>query len=482
MQQQAEVEVETQHILSAYEQQGADAGVSALGALSQSNLSPAIQDEVRRGVSSRLSLLRDQRRQEGVDTVASIERSLANGTAGRDTASQVDDLYRRGALTPAEFGNYIGQVEASTVRRLKEDAAAREISAALAAGLPLDPGDSDHRKALSSAFTNDTREMQVGSAPWQSVAAAYASRARMLPQQALAWTRQTMRSPDPQIAAAGAQFYGAIASTTPDAVGEIDTDTKAFAGSVNSMIEAGTSPARAVETARATVFDLKPEVRERRKDEYREYAKQSDLALANLVDRDFDPGLFTSPPSLSSSLAADFAGQSDRYFQKTGDIALARDLAWADLKRVYGPSRVNGEPIMIAFPPERFGVAPDEIRTDLGNFLKGNPQADGSSSADIFVVPDAITLRQVNDALDGRPVQPSYKLVTKSGDLLLDKHGVPKRYVLPSGEELGQRFKAAESKAAADAQALVDEAKRERERRQRDAYLRRGYSGPGVMR
>lgn len=48
----------------------------------------------------------------------------------------------------------------------------------------------------------------------------------------------------------------------------------------------------------------------------------------------------------------------------------------------------------------------------------------------MLVVPDALTLRYVSDALDGHTVQPTYKLVTKSGDLVLDADGIPLRYAL----------------------------------------------------
>lgn len=472
------VEQKVAGIVAVYQHQGSDAGTDALGELEASNLTPAMQDEVRKDVSGRLSQFRDQRRQENVATIATIERSIANDTAGSSTTRQVEDLYRIGALTPAEYGNYLGQVEASTVRRFKDGAAARELAAALNAGLPLDPNNADHRKALKSAFVSDTREMPIGSAPWQATAAAYAAKARMLPEPALGWIRQTIRSPDPQIAAAGAQFFGAIGAASPDATGEVDTDTKAFAGVVNSMIEAGTQPARAVETARTNVFELKPGIAEQRKQQYTQgssaHARSSDAALDALIDRDFDTVL-SRQPAASAALKADFGAQAERYFMKTGDIGLARDLAWTDLRRVYGPSSVNGSPMVMAFPPERFGVTPDDVRRDVGNFLKGNPQSDGSGAADVFVVPDAITLRQVNNSLDGRSVQPSFKLVTKTGDLVLDRHGVPQRWTLPTGEELTKRFKDAEAVAASDAQKLVEQARADREvRRVRAEQLRRG--------
>jgi hypothetical protein len=299
----------------------------------------------------------------------------------------------------------------------------------------------------------------------------------MLPDQAYAWTRQAMRSPDPALAANAAQFYGAVQATTPDAVREFDQDTRAFAGVVNSMIEAGTASERAVETARAIVFDVKPEIREQRQATFRrDFLPDQAGALDKLIDRDFDPGIFSRQPAASVALSADFDAQTERYFTKVGDIELARTLAWQDVTRVYGPSRVNGDPMMIAFPPERFGITPEEIRSELSNFLKGNPQADGSGAEDILIVPDALTLRSVGNALNGETVQPSYRLVTKSGDLVVDRKGVPIRYTLPGGEELTRRLKEARAAADLEARQEVEKARgtRDARRRMRSYYQRQG--------
>ena len=228
------------------------------------------------------------------------------------------------------------------------------------------------------------------------------------------------------------------------------------------MIEAGAAPEKAFETARANVFETRRDVLELRIDAYREHAKGNDAALGDLIDRDFDTA-WTAQPEASVFLKADFDRQSAAYFAKTGDIGLARDLAWKDLRRVYGTTEVNGSPMLSAFPVEHFGITPEDVRRDVDAFLKSTGQK--VNAEDVLVVPDGLTLRAVNDALTGKPVMPSYRLVTKSGDLVLGPDGVPQRFTLPGGEELTKRVKAEQAEREREAQAAVQAARELRERR-----------------
>lgn len=472
---QARVSNATDAISAAYRAGGVRAGDEALAALEHSALPEDERALVRSKVRTNLELLRTERQQEHVNELAGIESAIATETAGMGTLSTAAALYSNATLTPDQYAGYRSRIAGVMKKRAGDEAVSEELTAALSAGLPLDPHNAEHRKAVASAFSNATQGVTPGSQPWQVSALMLANRTRMLPDQALAWIRQTARSPDPMIAAAGASFFGSVQAAVPDAVGAVDSDTKAFVGTINSMVEAGTDPALAVETARMNVFDTKREVVERRKDDYRKLAKDSDAALDRFIDRDFDPGLFRSQPAASAGLKADFASQAERYYEKVGDIALARDLAWKDLKRVYGPSRVNGAPLVMAYPPERFGVTPEDVRTDIGNFLKGNPQADGSTAADVILVPDELTQRAVADSLSGSSVRPSYRMVGKSGDLILDRNGVAKRWTVPSGEELAARLRAAQDLATQRAQQQVEQARFDRQVQEwRRQYFSRG--------
>jgi hypothetical protein len=533
-------------VLQVYQQRGPGDGLAALQKAT-AGMPAELADDIYAKVQTGLSRHREMQQQASADIISGIYQSLSANTADESTQEQVEALWQLGALTPTERASLAGRVAASRVEGAKQNASAQLIRSAVATGTPLDPSDGEVRKALSAAFTQDAQGSAVGSESWQGLATAYAARTKVLPEQAVSWTRAALRSPDPKVAGPAAQFVAGVEASAPEAAGQFDQNTKAFAAVVNQMIGAGTLPDKAVETARATVYDIRQDVVKQRKDAYRDHAKQSSGSLSSFINRDFDT-LLSSQPAASASMDADFNSLAARYFEKTGDIEVARDLAWSDLKRVYGPSRVNGEPVMMAMPPERFGVKPEAVRREIAAFITGkrelpekaaglretgnidihkrpvvknddgsistvrtisigtdqgevliptvsddgrimsneqaiqqyrrsgrhfgvfdtaqnatafaqalheqqateyggaNPQADGSTPDDIILVPDARTMRAVVSALDGQPVRPSYKLVTKTGDLVVDKNGVPLRYELPEGG-FGESVKAAQDAA-----------------------------------
>lgn len=471
----AGITAQANRVLSAYAGFGPEGGADAMAELAKSGLPPDQLSDIYAEVQQGVNRLRNQKQEEFADTLNTLNRRIASDTANIGDLQTVENLWRQNALSPTERASLSGRVEAAFKQGAVDQATALEVRNALATGIPLDPQNDKQRKALDAAFKADAGDAPVGSAPWQALAAAYATRTRMLPNQATSWVRSAIRSPDPAVAGPAVQFLGAVEAGSPDAASGFDKDTKAFAGMASSMIDAGTPPAQAIETARETVFNIKPPIIELRKKLYstkqdgaEALVKSNPGALNTYIDRDFDTA-FSRQPVPTASLQADFDSQAQNYYLKTGDIDLARELAWRDLKRVYGPSEVNGGKQVMALPPERFGVKPEDIRADIGAFLTDNPQPDGSTADEVIVVPDSLTLRDVNSVMDGQPVSPTYKLITKTGDLVTDKNGVPLRYALPAGDELAAKIAEAQAKAAADAQKQVDDARAEREaRRERE--------------
>lgn len=466
-------------IVSVFQSQGPEAGSQALAKLSQSNLPLDLQADVYSKVQSTMNLLRNQKQEQYADDLASLNVALGNGSAGPEQLIQIDRLWRDNAFSPTERASLIGRVESTYLQHAGDLASAQAIREAMASGTPLDPSNTDQRKALSAAFGEDARETPVGSEPWQGLALAYATRTRMLPNQAVSWVRSAVRSPDPKVAGPAAEFLGSVSATAPDAVSGFDTETRSFAGMVSDMISAGTTPEKAIETARQNVFETNAAILKQRKELYSSgknaLALQSNSALDGYIDRDFDTSWFSSQPAAPEAMRADFNAQALRYYEKTGDIQIARDLAWGDLKRVYGVTEVNGVKQMIALPPERFGVTSDEVRKDVADFITANPQGE-TAAEDIAVVPDALTLRSVASIFDGQPQMPSYKLVnTKTGDLVVDNKGIPVRYTLPNQEQLTQRIREKQAEAQTIARGQIDQARFDRrDRRERQQMLEQG--------
>jgi hypothetical protein len=462
-------------ILTLYASDGPEVGSAALSQLAK-QLPPDVMGEVYSKVQTSLGHARNAKQEEHADVLAKLQQNISGGVAGPEDMATVEALWKDNAFSPTERASLVGRIEASQVAHAGSMAAAAVIRDSLASGVPLDPSNSEQKKALAAAFGEDSRETQVGSPQWQGLAVAYAARTRVLPDQATAWVRSAIRSPDPKIAAPAAQFLGSVEATAGDASSGFDPSTKAFAGMVNSMMEAGTSGEKAIEIARSTVYEQKPALIKQRKAEYSEgktaFAASSNNALNDFIDRDMDPGILSRPPAATAALQVDFNSQAQNYYLMTGDIALSRALAWKDVTRVYGPSEVNGVRQVMAAPPERFGVKPEDVRADIAAFLASSPQAEGATPDDIILVPDAITLRATASIMDGQPQQPTYKLLNgKTNDLVLDKQGVPMRYALPSNEDLTARLKEEKDKATEVATQQVKQARFDRDTRARRREL-----------
>lgn len=468
----AAVTARANRVLTLYASDGPEVGSAALAQLAKT-LPPDVMGEVYSKVQSSLNQQRNAKQEQHADTIAKLYQNISAGVSGPDDMAAVDALWKDNTFSPIERASLVGRIEATQVAHAGSMAAAGIVRDALEKGIPLDPSNAEVKKAVSAEFGEMSRESPVGSPQWQDLAVAYAVKTRMLPDQATSWVRSAIRSPDYKVVAPAAQFLGAIEASAGDASSGFDTNTKAFAGMVNAMIEAGTSPERAVETARSTVYEQREAVTKQRKTEYNT-VKDSNTALDSLINRDMDTGIFSSQPASNASwsgLRSDFNSQTEQYYLKTGDINLARELAWTDLKRVYGPSEVNGDKQVMVAPPERFGVKPEDVRADIGAFLTEHPQPD-TAAEDIIIVPDALTLRATASIMDGKPQQPTYKLMnTKTGDLLRDAQGIPVRYALPSNEDLTARLKEAQDKATEVARKKVEQARFDRDTRNRRREL-----------
>lgn len=326
--------------------------------------------------------------------------------------------------------------------------------------------------------------LKPGSKEWQNVALLAAGKYKALPPSASKWADSAIRSNDPALAAQGADMIEAAVSG--GATYKIGADAKTKGLLMSSLMAAGADPERALQTTN-DAMNVPDNVRDQRNKDYTKAAKNTVSVLTDFIDTDFDPGLFTSQPATMpqkpigyTSLAADFDRTAAAYFRATGDIDMARASAWADLKRVYGPTTVNGENVMTMFPVERWGIKPEDVRKDIAGIIAEFPQADGSTAEEITMVADSDTSRSTDAAMNGGGVRPSYRLVTKTGDLVSDKDGIPLRYTLPDDEQLLQMYQDRQREIQTEGATIVNDARRDRKYR-KDLERYRKLTG-GVLR
>jgi hypothetical protein len=445
----------TSTIMAAFGQ-SVSKGNASLAAL---NLPEDQANTVRQKVHAQFSLLQDERSRAAHDEVVGLARKIDQGFASPADIRHLGRLYDQAAITEAQHLSYIDRYDAARKASAERVQAQQDIANIFAAGLPLDPTSSAHRKALDLTFSASVGQIPAGDPRWKAQARALAGQTRMLPDSAMQWTRQAMRSPDPKQRADAAMFFADVEATTPEAIMGFDAQTKAYAGLVSSMVNAGADPLKAADQAAELTYKITPQVREFRKTQYTALAKQSpeSSAVTGFIGQDFNAGLFHSNSAASQALVSDFGMQRSRYFELTGDLNAASAMAWRDVKQVYGPSKVNGESQMMMMPPERFGVSPDAVRADIADWLKSNPQADGSAAEDVHLVPDATTQRNVFGLYDGQPVRPSYKVVGKGGDILIGADGLPVVYTLPSERDIAAKANA--SKVLTDNATAVQNSK-----------------------
>lgn len=465
-----------------YGQQGPEIALAELKK-QQGVLAPDDYQDVLAKFNSGSASVRAQKQTEYADTFNSVYTALSTDTATKGTLGQVETLWNNGALTPTEYASLSGRVQENRIKQASAAAAIPTMETLLAAGLPLDPTDPKHMKSLSAAFSRDAFGLKFGSAEWRNVALAYGVKTSVLPKEASQWADRALRSNDPALVASAAEFITAAELQTPTQ--SFDKYTKTRADLISGEVSAGVAPSLAVAHADG-ILKQDPRIQETRQKEFNKLTGPTGISSVSVLQNAIsnDPRLsrgFNPDVSTYGTLTADFDTLTRDYFMLSGDLKTAQDLAFKDIKKNYDITEVNGTKELVLAPVEKYGMTADEVRADLGEFLKENPQADGSTLDDIIVVADSQTMKAVVGANDGRLLKPSWTAITKSGMPVRDKNGTEIRFYLPEGDvaaALAEKRKLDYDKRLKEAEQInVRKAREEQEARIRNEGL--GYEGVG---
>ena len=421
----------------------------------RTDLSDAQKDEIASDLQQKVVDLRHERKRKYVEDMAAVEASLAADQVTETTMDKIGALYKVGALSPDEYSSYQARAVKSYVANKVEKAEASVLDEALASGYPLSPHDPTQVKALNSKFKQAVAGEPLGSPAWQTAAMALGKTYKLLPERANDWLNQSSRSPDWKIVAQGAKFYGAMKADAPETVSQVHKDTLAMLSVVSDMIRVGGDEKLAVDTARQ-MLTAPDGVKEARQKAYYSsgegsYIRSNASALNSFINDKVDT-IGMSQPVSTDLLSSDFDKETWYHYSRIGDIEKARELAWSTLvPRAYEVSRVNGTNEMMAVPPERYGVTPEEVRKDIAGAVALYKPADGSTAEDIRLYPTEATMYQIGSVIDGKPIEPMYALYTKTGERLKDKDGKDVVYKLPRSIELVRRIEEARKKAQEEA-------------------------------
>lgn len=421
---------QAQGILAQY-RTDARAGSAALTALDKSDLPPEEKDVIRARVAQGMGLIHAERRQQYGEQVTDLERRITQNAPGPNAEAQAANLYRKGAYTAEQYTNVLQAIDAARMEGAKNGAATLSVQEALRLGLRLDPKDEKIVKAVDTAFTQmmDLGQVAPGSDEWVNAAASIANRTNILPPSAMSWARATILSGEPKLVGPAAAAISRFAESAPTAYAYFDDpNLKAYAEQVSSLVAVGASPASATETVRENM-----KIPKARQDELRaiytkeKYAGENTGELQSLMDSDdaFDVAVIGGAPGPSLAMRDEYNAAVRTYFEKTnGNIKAARELAWKDIRGVYGYSKVNGEPEILKHAPElRYpGVDVTVIRSDI----------DAVGKAAGITTPVRMVPSQATDTTQGL----LWELHTTDEDgyevVLLDEQNRPVQYAIPT--------------------------------------------------
>lgn len=443
------------------------AGDKLLAALDGAGYDDATATKIRTEVRGRLNLLQDERKRAYVQELGALHQDLADGVPSADAEQQAFRLYRRGALETGQYQSLLGQIEGARVAGAKKAAETEAAQAAYDGNQPLDPKDSNARKAMDALFADQVTGVERGSPAYQNYAVEMARRTNIVPSDAVSWARTVVAGDDPAAAATASQFLRRLEDANPSGFQYVeDAKLKAFAAQVNDAVAAGTPPDVAVRVAQRNTFELNDATREAFRKEYsdatrklREPNPQRLRTLLTGEDR-FNPPGFAGTPSTPRALQMEFDASVERYYPYTGgDLKAAQELAFRDVRRTWGLSTVNGQPELLKYAPEAMfpGLPVEVVRADIEQSVAPL----GLEGSKVSLVPSPATGRT-----GGR--QWYLGTVDEFGapDIVRDASGKPLNYVLPIAQEDFERVRsevAAQKIAEARAQAAAN--------RERNKYL-----------
>lgn len=425
------------------------------------NMAVARQGEIERDFAA-------QRKIEHDTTVDDYRLRIATGDAGLLPGDILGD-------TRIDAGDKATLITSYSEKNKERIQTAADIQSFVGGGLTIDPYESDGRKRADNVFdaavagisTGDGATIDPGAAR-RYISEEMVRQAGVVPKTVFNGIRAGVSSTSVPDVVAALQEAQRIAAINPAALGrrdggaELQTSVDDFKHYVDDL---NLSPQEAAQR----IMDARDPTKKRDRKALEPVAKAfiKEMEEVDLADA-FDEGALSSEPALgfnpqqAAGIRADFlALAEDQFYRANGDPAIAQARAMEQMKRMYGVTRLTGEPVVMKHPPERYwpamrgtsdplGYARDQLRMELdaANLFEGYDR----DSIQLITVPETDA-----DVKAGR--MPGYAVTWK------DKNGVIQSF---PGKLWRPNIKAVE----AGRQRIEDEARKEQtQQRQIAPYM-----------
>lgn len=436
------------------------------------DLSPETKNEIRQRVQQQRNLLEAERSALHYKDTANLTQRLSRDEYGVGVEREADRLYRLGAIGSGEYRGYMGRSAENADRVIKAKAKADAAAQVLYGGGKLYPGNKDHREAVSNTFNEEVARLGVtpGDDRWAQMTLAITRESNILPDSAKEWIGTALISGDPGLASRAAGVLSGLRRDNPGAF-EWQQEAKlvSVSGLMMDNIGAGLTPERAYEMAFKDVYEVSPQEKEVRNADYTQKLKDDphDPYLKDAFTREVNWGFDKKPPEVPAVVRAEHDSLTRQFYNSSGDLKVARELATAQVKARWGVTEINGTPEFTRYPPEQtYGFPAEFIRDDVA-----------AQTRQFTDRPVRIEQGRTTNSTRGLEWTVKYQTDDGGWDVLRDQYNRPAVYTLPMSNEQFDDF--AERNAAVNVERLrrerEDDAAREALRRKAVSRSRVAY-------
>lgn len=315
-------------------------------------------------------------------------------TRGEASFYEIEDAYDRfpDIITPSRRSSLMQLAEEVATKKREDNKLSAMVDWALTNGEPLDPKNTDHKKAVNQYYEENATEenaFQLG--------IDLAAKTNIMPDELQTDFRRLAFLGKPKRVLAVANAWEILERESPLSIEGLGTKQQAIYSTVSIMNRAGAPLDEALEVARENA-SKPPEQRQLLRNTYsQEYQIEGTRnRLKGMMDSDngkFDISFwFKGAPEPSPAIMSSYMALEQEYYTLTnGDIELASEMAYKHVGRIFSTSEINGDQQVFAYAPERVtGLPPDWLRKDV----KRQAKAHGLDPERVKVVPDAQTARE----------------------------------------------------------------------------------------
>lgn len=359
----------------------------------------------------RLALQRDaegqaEKRQHDADrrleearqaTLSDLTIGVKRGAKGY---SDVENAYTAGVLKPHERTALTLALDEQGKAAAKDAERVRRVATAIGGGVPLDPKDADDRKAVDLHFAATAKAWQPGP-DLPARVADYVEKTGIVPDPVRGRIRGSLRSGADDQKVAAADLLDRIATKSPQALEDFQREDIDLGMAIVANMKSGMPARPAVQLAQDAM-----KVDKATRDERREIQARDKHSQANIkwMQSEATGGWFSSlPGKIPDAMQGEFDKLYAQRFTATGNIEASQKSTLADLKRVWGVTKADGQGARwMKYAPEAVyavpGVDPSWMREQLDAEMPGQ-------KGKLMIAADDRTAREP---------QPSYALLKKN--------------------------------------------------------------------